>query len=70
MDKNSNSNAKDLPNYNGYVVKAQVHAGGRGLGHFKENNLKGGVQIVKSPSEALEMSKKMIGQTLKMKKIS
>lgn len=64
MDKNSNPNAKDLPNYNGYVVKAQVHAGGRGLGHFKENNLKGGVQIVKSPSEALEMSKKMIGQTL------
>lgn len=27
------------------VVKAQIHAGGRGKGHFKENNFKGGVKL-------------------------
>ena len=33
------------------VVKAQVHAGGRGKGMFR-NGFKGGVHIVKSPAEA------------------
>lgn len=27
------------------VIKAQVHAGGRGKGHFIENGYKGGVQF-------------------------
>lgn len=27
------------------VVKAQIHAGGRGKGYFKENNFKGGVKL-------------------------
>lgn len=27
------------------VIKAQVHAGGRGKGSFKESGLKGGVQM-------------------------
>ena len=27
------------------VVKAQIHAGGRGKGFFKENNFKGGVKL-------------------------
>jgi succinyl-CoA synthetase beta subunit len=38
------------------VVKAQIHAGGRGKG--------GGVKIAKSASEAAEIAEKMIGMTL------
>src|SRR5438128_5176876 len=45
------------------VVKAQVHAGGRGKGTFK-NGFKGGVHVVKSPAEAREVAEKMLGQTL------
>jgi len=45
------------------VVKAQVHAGGRGKGTFK-NGFKGGVHVVKSPDEAREIASKMLGQTL------
>ena len=45
------------------VVKAQVHAGGRGKGTFK-NGFKGGVHLVKSPAEAREVAEKMLGQTL------
>src|SRR6516225_4505920 len=35
------------------VVKAQVHAGGRGKGTFT-NGFKGGVHVVKTPTEARE----------------
>jgi len=45
------------------AVKAQVHAGGRGKGTFK-NGFKGGVQLVKTPEEAREVASKMLGQTL------
>jgi succinyl-CoA synthetase beta subunit len=45
------------------VVKAQIHAGGRGKGTFT-NGFKGGVQICKSPAEAREVAAKMLGQTL------
>jgi succinyl-CoA synthetase beta subunit len=45
------------------VVKAQIHAGGRGKGAFT-NGFKGGVHIVKSPKEAREVAEKMLGQTL------
>jgi succinyl-CoA synthetase beta subunit len=45
------------------VVKAQVHAGGRGKGTFK-NGFKGGVHVVKSPQEVREVAEKMLGQTL------
>jgi succinyl-CoA synthetase beta subunit len=38
------------------VVKAQIHAGGRGKG--------GGVKLAKSPEEAEEIASKMIGMTL------
>ena len=38
------------------VVKAQIHAGGRGKG--------GGVKLAKSPEEAYELAKKIIGMTL------
>src|SRR6202022_4212150 len=45
------------------VVKAQIHAGGRGKGTFT-NGFKGGVQVVKSAKEAREVASKMLGQTL------
>ena len=48
----------------GYAVKAQVHAGGRGLGHFKENNFKGGVHVVQSGQEVLSLIPNMLGKTL------
>lgn len=50
-------NTKDI------VLKAQVLAGGRGVGSFK-NGLKGGVRMVYSPDEASDISDKMIGQYL------
>ncbi len=45
------------------VVKAQVHAGGRGKGTFA-NGFKGGVHLCKSPAEARDIASKMLGQTL------
>jgi succinyl-CoA synthetase beta subunit len=45
------------------VVKAQVHAGGRGKGTFK-NGFKGGVHICKTPAEAKDVAARMLGQTL------
>jgi succinyl-CoA synthetase beta subunit len=45
------------------VVKAQIHAGGRGKGVFT-NGFKGGVHVVKSATDAREVASKMIGQTL------
>jgi len=45
------------------VVKAQIHAGGRGKGVFT-NGFKGGVHLVKSAKDAREVASKMIGQTL------
>ena len=45
------------------VVKAQVHAGGRGKGTFK-NGFKGGVHLVESPEAARDVAEKMLGQVL------
>src|SRR3954449_3506907 len=45
------------------VVKAQIHAGGRGKGTFA-NGFKGGVHVVKTPGDAREVAAKMLGQTL------
>ncbi len=45
------------------VVKAQIHAGGRGKGTFK-NGFEGGVHLSKSPAHAREIASKMLGQTL------
>ncbi|PYK59896.1 MAG: ADP-forming succinate--CoA ligase subunit beta [Verrucomicrobia bacterium] len=45
------------------VVKAQIHAGGRGKGTFA-NGFKGGVHLCKTPEEARETARKMLGQTL------
>jgi succinyl-CoA synthetase beta subunit len=45
------------------VLKAQVLAGGRGKGAFK-NGLKGGVRVVYTPAEAKEIAGKMVNQLL------
>jgi succinyl-CoA synthetase beta subunit len=45
------------------VVKAQIHAGGRGKGTFK-NGFKGGVHVRKTPDEIRDASAKMLGQIL------
>src|SRR5437016_4525543 len=54
--------ARELGNAS-LVVKAQIHAGGRGKGTF-ENGFKGGVHLVKSAKEARDVAEKMLGQTL------
>ncbi|MBW0144136.1 ADP-forming succinate--CoA ligase subunit beta [Sphingomicrobium clamense] len=49
-----------------WVVKAQIHAGGRGKGHFKElpEGSKGGVRLAKSLEEVEAAAKDMLGNTL------
>ena len=49
-----------------YVVKAQIHAGGRGKGKFKElgPDGKGGVRLSKSVEEVEANAKEMLGNTL------
>jgi succinyl-CoA synthetase beta subunit len=49
-----------------WVVKAQIHAGGRGKGHFKETaaNGIGGVKLAKTLDEVETYAKNMIGHTL------
>ncbi|MGB1875503.1 MAG: ADP-forming succinate--CoA ligase subunit beta [Rhodospirillaceae bacterium] len=49
-----------------FVVKSQIHAGGRGKGTFKEDESKGkgGVRICKSVAEVKESAADMIGKTL------
>ncbi|NBC88620.1 MAG: ADP-forming succinate--CoA ligase subunit beta [Alphaproteobacteria bacterium] len=49
-----------------YVVKAQIHAGGRGKGKFKElgEDAKGGVRLAKSIDEVEANAKEMLGNTL------
>jgi succinyl-CoA synthetase beta subunit len=54
--------ARELGNVD-VVVKAQIHAGGRGKGRFT-NGFKGAVHVVKSPAEAREVVAKMLGHTL------
>lgn len=48
---------------NEYVVKAQVLAGGRGLGHF-DNGFKGGVHLTKDWNQIVPILEKMIGHRL------
>ncbi len=63
--KDAEAAAKTLPGPL-YVVKAQIHAGGRGKGKFKEASAgeKGGVRLAKSPAEAAEFTRQMLGATL------
>ena len=57
--------AKSLPGPL-YVVKSQIHAGGRGKGKFKElgPDSKGGVRLAKTIDEVVAFSKEMLGNTL------
>ena len=49
-----------------WVVKSQIHAGGRGKGKFKEPSAgeKGGVRIAKQPEDVGLFAKQMLGNTL------
>ncbi|ESY18490.1 MULTISPECIES: ADP-forming succinate--CoA ligase subunit beta [unclassified Mesorhizobium] len=49
-----------------YVVKSQIHAGGRGKGKFKElsPDAKGGVRLAKSVAEVVANANEMLGHTL------
>jgi succinyl-CoA synthetase beta subunit len=49
-----------------WVVKAQIHAGGRGKGKFKElgESAKGGVRLAHSVDEVREHAEEMLGKTL------
>src|SRR6478609_3260068 len=61
----SDAAAKQLPGPV-WVVKSQIHAGGRGKGKFKEASAgdKGGVRIAKSTAEVAEYARQMLGATL------
>jgi len=49
-----------------YVVKSQIHAGGRGKGRFKElgQDAKGGVRLARSTAEVTANAGEMLGRTL------
>ena len=49
-----------------YVVKSQIHAGGRGKGRFKElgAEAKGGVRLARSVEEVVSNAREMLGNTL------
>ena len=49
-----------------YVVKSQIHAGGRGKGRFKElgPDAKGGVRLARSVEEVVTNAREMLGHTL------
>src|SRR5918997_7190101 len=49
-----------------WVVKSQIHAGGRGKGRFKEADAgeKGGVRLAKSVDEVKQFAQQMLGKTL------
>jgi len=50
---------------NVFVVKSQIHAGGRGAGRFKDGDPdKGGVRVVKSIDDVESNAAAMLGQTL------
>ncbi len=47
-----------------WVVKSQIHAGGRGAGRFKDSDDKGGVRIAKSLDDVKAGANAMLGKTL------
>jgi succinyl-CoA synthetase beta subunit len=48
-----------------WVVKSQIHAGGRGAGRFKDNPQgKGGVRVVKSTADVEASAREMLGHVL------
>src|SRR6516165_456188 len=63
--EDSEAAAKALPGPI-WVVKSQIHAGGRGKGRFKEASAgtQGGVRIAKSVDEVKQFARQMLGATL------
>ncbi|MDC0194776.1 ADP-forming succinate--CoA ligase subunit beta [Alphaproteobacteria bacterium] len=48
-----------------WVIKSQIHAGGRGAGYFKESvNNKGGVQVIFDKEKVTAVAQSMMGNTL------
>ena len=65
--KNLDTLPADIEDLNGppWVVKSQIHAGGRGAGHFKNSfNDKGGVQVVFEKKDVPSIAKSMMGNVL------
>lgn len=56
-------NIKNQYGSNFAVVKAQIHAGGRGKGTIKETGING-VKVAKSAEDTIEIAKKILGGTL------
>ena len=65
--KNLDTLPADIEDLNGppWVVKSQIHAGGRGAGHFKNSfNDKGGVQVVFEKKDVPSIAQSMMGNVL------
>src|SRR6201996_9146834 len=58
--------AKELKSAKVFVVKAQIHAGGRGKGKFEglKPDAKGGVRVVKSVDDVKKNAEEMLGRVL------
>src|SRR6188474_1678023 len=56
-------NIKNQYGSNFAVIKAQIHAGGRGKGTIKETGING-VKVTKSVEDTIEVAKKILGGTL------
>lgn len=57
-------NEKGAINASEYVIKAQVLAGGRGKGHFRNSGFKGGVKLTKDKKEVPKIVEAMLGDYL------
>lgn len=59
-----NGHEDDISSVDEYVIKAQVLAGGRGKGLFKNSGLDGGVQLTEDSRTALSYAKQMLNDNL------
>jgi succinyl-CoA synthetase beta subunit len=65
--KSLDSISEDIVDLKGppWVVKSQIHAGGRGAGHFKKSfNQKGGVQVLFEKDQVFNIAESMMGNIL------
>ncbi len=66
-NKNLENLEADIKDLKGppWVVKSQIHAGGRGAGHFKNSfNEKGGVQVIFDKDKVFSVAQSMMGNVL------
>ena len=66
-NKNLDSIETDINDLKGppWVIKSQIHAGGRGAGYFKNSfNEKGGVQIISNKDQVANIASSMMGNVL------